>query len=381
MRSAGCAHFFCRECWRGYVGEAVEDGARCLSLQCPDTLCSAPVAWELVDEVAEPANRARYAKFALRSYVEENGGRIKWCPGAGCSHAVEFLGCADEAADVFCLCRHGFCFRCGEEAHRPVTCETVRRWLLEHVSDALTANWVLANAKHCPKCGKPIEKSTGCNHMTCRCGYHFCWICLGQAGAGYHYCCEEPKLDKSVVVVAETKEEQKKRQAKASLGRYMYHYERWAANLASLKMALADMDKLQRSGLEEMAAAVGCTVPDLDFLKEAYEQVADGRRVLRWSHAYGYFLDPERERDAKKRDLFGLLHNYANNALERLHGCAELESKELMCASSSSSGDKKEKFVAYKERLTNLTRVTRNYFENLVKAFETDLPEIFAFNF
>lgn len=28
-----------------------------------------------------------------------------------------------------------------------------------------------------------------------------------------------------------------------------------------------------------------------------------------------------------------------------------------------------------------LTRVTRQYFENLVKAFETDLPEIFAVNF
>ena len=31
-----------------------------------------------------------------------------------------------EALDVFCSCGGTFCFNCGEEAHRPVDCETVR---------------------------------------------------------------------------------------------------------------------------------------------------------------------------------------------------------------------------------------------------------------
>ena len=33
--------------------------------------------------------------------------------------------------------------------------------------------------KKCPSCSVLIEKTEGCNHMTCRCGAHICWICLG----------------------------------------------------------------------------------------------------------------------------------------------------------------------------------------------------------
>ncbi|WVZ49972.1 hypothetical protein U9M48_001278 [Paspalum notatum var. saurae] len=92
-RSAGCgSHYYCDACWRGYVHAAVGDGARCLSLRCPDPSCSAAVVAELVDALAGAAERARYARFALRAYVEESGGRIKWCPAPGCARAVEFIG-------------------------------------------------------------------------------------------------------------------------------------------------------------------------------------------------------------------------------------------------------------------------------------------------
>jgi hypothetical protein len=30
----------------------------------------------------------------------------------------------------------------------------------------------------CPKCEIPIEKTTGCPHMSCPCGHQFCWYCL-----------------------------------------------------------------------------------------------------------------------------------------------------------------------------------------------------------
>jgi len=29
------------------------------------------------------------------------------------------------------------------------------------------ALWLSANTKECPKCGTPIEKNSGCNHMIC----------------------------------------------------------------------------------------------------------------------------------------------------------------------------------------------------------------------
>ena len=33
------------------------------------------------------------------------------------------------------------------------------------------------NVKTCPLCSREIEKTVGCNHITCLCGSHRCWIC------------------------------------------------------------------------------------------------------------------------------------------------------------------------------------------------------------
>lgn len=33
------------------------------------------------------------------------------------------------------------------------------------------------NARDCPGCGVTIEKTHGCDHITCRCGQHWCWRC------------------------------------------------------------------------------------------------------------------------------------------------------------------------------------------------------------
>jgi ariadne-1 len=77
-RSAGCAHYYCGECWRSYIRAAVHDGARCLALRCRDPSCHAAVVQELVDVTADATDRERYARFALQSFVEEGSG-----PGAG----------------------------------------------------------------------------------------------------------------------------------------------------------------------------------------------------------------------------------------------------------------------------------------------------------
>ena len=40
--------------------------------------------------------------------------------------------------------------------------------------------------KNCPWCKVRIEKVSGCNKMTCRCGQSFCWIC-GSRISGYDH--------------------------------------------------------------------------------------------------------------------------------------------------------------------------------------------------
>ncbi|WVZ49966.1 hypothetical protein U9M48_001276, partial [Paspalum notatum var. saurae] len=451
-RSAACgAHFYCAECWRAYICAAVEDGARCLSLRCPDPSCSAAVVAELMDAAAGARGRGKVR--AVRAAVVRGGQRRadqvvpgrRLLPRRGVRRrrrrrrredgrvlrrvpARLLLGCGEEARrPVSCgtvrawlaknasfsetsnwvlantkhcprcrmpieraqgcmhmtcppPCEHGFCW----EAHRPVPCGTVRAWLSKNSSDAETANWVLVNTKHCPECRRPIEKNQGCNHMTCRapCRHQFCWLCLDpwndHRGCSRFDSRQRPQQQQArsgKAVGGQEEEEARRRQAKASLDRYLYHYERWAANGKSLHKALADMDQLERSELERMARAVDLPATDLGFVTEAYRQVADGRRVLRWVHAYGYFLDPER--DATKRVLFEDLQSQANRWLECLHACAELERKDLFSAASNGeSAVAAEMFRAYREKVANLTGVTRKFLRNLVEAFETDLPEV-----
>ena len=39
-----------------------------------------------------------------------------------------------------------------------------------------------SGAKRCSKCRFWVQKSEGCDHMTCRCGYEFCYVCGGKYG-------------------------------------------------------------------------------------------------------------------------------------------------------------------------------------------------------
>ncbi|KAK1661451.1 hypothetical protein QYE76_049610 [Lolium multiflorum] len=354
MRSAGCDHFYCRACWRGYLHAAVEDGARCLSLRCPDPSCSAPVVRDLYD-VADEEDRRRYDRFALRSYVEESK-RMRWCPSPrGCPLAVEYLDGEQckETLDVVCSCGHGFCILCAEEAHRPVTCGTVREWMAKNSSESETTNWVLANAKHCPKCRRPIEKSSGCNHMTCSspCRHEFCWLCLGdwRPHVTGVYKCNRYDVD-----VADHRREQ----AQASLDRYLHYYERWAAHELSRQRARDDMFELE-SALAACGADADEAHTQIGFLMDAYTQILEGRRMLRWTYAYGFYAE------GAKLTLLECLQGEAEASLERLHGFAELERNSTEMDFDGG--------VSYFKTLAKLTKQTANYFESMAEAFQTDL--------
>ena len=102
--------------------------------------------------------------------------------------------------EVGCECGSKWCFTCGEEDHRPATCEHVKAWA-DKASDAdLSAMYIKANTKKCPKCALEIIKDEGCAHMKCtQCAHHFCWLCLGPYAqhnekTGGFYACNKVRL-------------------------------------------------------------------------------------------------------------------------------------------------------------------------------------------
>ena len=64
----------------------------------------------------------------------------------------------------------------------PIDCDLLQTWKDRiDQGEGDSNNWIKLNTKPCPKCKRPIEKNSGCMHMTCsQCRYEFCWLCLGD---------------------------------------------------------------------------------------------------------------------------------------------------------------------------------------------------------
>ncbi|GAB4842960.1 Probable E3 ubiquitin-protein ligase ari7 [Ancistrocladus abbreviatus] len=372
INAASCGHPFCVTCWRGYISTAINDGPGCLMLRCPDPSCNAAIGEDMVNTLAPDEDKEKYSRYFLRSYIEDKK-KIKWCPAPGCEYAVEF-DLSVSNYDVVCLCSYYFCWNCSEEAHRPVDCNTVAKWILKNSAESENMNWILANSKPCPKCKRPIEKNQGCMHMTCTppCKFEFCWLCLGAWAehgerTGGFYACNRYEAAKQEGVYDES--ERRREMAKNSLERYTHYYERWASNQSSRQKALADLQKMQNVNLEKLSERQKEPESQLKFIIEAWQQIVECRRVLKWTYAYGYYL-PEHEH--AKRQLFEYLQGEAEAGLERLHQCAEKELQAYLSDEDEPQAD----FQAFRSKLAGLTSITRTYFENLVRALENGLSDV-----
>ncbi|KAI3777147.1 hypothetical protein L1987_46942 [Smallanthus sonchifolius] len=364
--SCGCDHSFCKTCWKAYVSTAIGDGPGCLNLRCPEPGCDAAVGPDMVNELVVGDEKERYNLFLVRSYVESNK-RIKWCPGAGCDNAVQFDDDFEIGSyDVCCNCKCGFCWKCMEDAHRPLACEIVAKWLLKNTTEAENTNWILAYTKPCPKCKRSIEKNNGCMHMTCRppCGYEFCWLCLGPYKGHDGRACNRYTKQGGPVPEAEQRV-----LAKKAIERYTHYYERWAANERSRKQALAALHKIETVHLKKLGLAYFHPGTQLRFITDAWLQIVECRRVLKWTYAYGYYI-PKIEQ--AKILFFEFVQGEAEAGLERLHLCAEKELQTYITNEETTE----EQFNRFRVKLAGLTSVARSYFENLVRALENGLSEV-----
>ncbi|CAN4121246.1 unnamed protein product [Withania somnifera] len=344
--ASSCGHPFCVECWQGYIGNSIADGPGCLNLRCPEPSCKVAVPQDMIDKLTSNDDKKKYYGFLFRSYVEENR-KIKWCPAPGCNFAVEF-DIGDDNFEVICGCSNYFCWNCTEEAHRPVDCDMLVKWMGKNNAESENTNWILAYTKACPKCKRPIEKNAGCMRMTCRdpCKYQFCWLCLNSWDSHGYNPCNKYKPG--------NEDELKKEMAKQSIEKYTHYYERWAANEKSRRKAVQDLRRMGEVNVKELSELQSVPETQLKFILEAWKQIVECRRVLKWTYAYGFYL-PDEEHTKKQ-----------------LHLCAEKELEIYLNVEENNS----KTFDDFRIKLSGLTTVTKNYFENLVRALENDLEDV-----
>ncbi|EGT44485.1 hypothetical protein CAEBREN_14919 [Caenorhabditis brenneri] len=82
-------------------------------------------------------------------------------------------------------CSREYCRQCLAEPHKDVTCEEYSQ--VRHVDYSMKAYMKASGpsrVKKCPKCSTVVEKEEGCNHIECKCGLHFCWLCMHSSEDG-----------------------------------------------------------------------------------------------------------------------------------------------------------------------------------------------------
>lgn len=98
-------------------------------------------------------------------------------------------------------CGRTSCLSCSKSWHDPHTCHEP---LIISLRTAVEAARTSALKRTCPRCGMSFVKSSGCNKLTCICGYAMCYICrknIGrvntagavddrEGGEGYRHFCE-----------------------------------------------------------------------------------------------------------------------------------------------------------------------------------------------
>lgn len=92
-------------------------------------------------------------------------------------------------------CHQPSCLKCHKRWHDTHTCHEPLLLSLRQSVEAARTNAV---KRVCPRCGTAFVKSSGCNKLTCVCGYSMCYLCrknIGKTGEnegaeGYRHFCE-----------------------------------------------------------------------------------------------------------------------------------------------------------------------------------------------
>ncbi|KAK9280010.1 hypothetical protein L1049_013695 [Liquidambar formosana] len=75
-------------------------------------------------------------------------------------------------------CQKLFCIYCKVPWHEKLTCHEYKRLNPPRAEDAKLKSLATVNLwRQCVKCNHMIELAEGCYHMTCRCGFEFCYTC------------------------------------------------------------------------------------------------------------------------------------------------------------------------------------------------------------
>ncbi|XP_059626741.1 E3 ubiquitin-protein ligase RSL1-like isoform X2 [Cornus florida] len=183
----GCMHRFCFSCMKQHVEVKLLHG---MVPKCPQEGCISELKLESCKKFLTPklieimSQRIREASIPVTEKV--------YCPYPKCSalmsksdvfeYSRTAFGSVRHAVRKCTTCQADFCIHCKVPWHSNMTCFEYKRKNPNHHTEESKLKTLAAKNlwRQCVKCNHMIELETGCYHMTCRCGYEFCYNCGGE---------------------------------------------------------------------------------------------------------------------------------------------------------------------------------------------------------
>ncbi|KAK0411819.1 hypothetical protein QR680_005861 [Steinernema hermaphroditum] len=180
MALASCGHFSCVDCWTHYAARSIHDNR--VPLRCPGGKCS---------EVVPIA--------VMRSFIRQEMDDFLLC-----RRCDKFVFAKKSSARILiCECGAAVCRRCREEAHEPLSCENMRKYedmLKRNGQSFHNAEFAhIANGVKCPRCAALVDRTEGCNHVACICGFEFCYACHRPFTVSHYECTTEVRRNFALV--------------------------------------------------------------------------------------------------------------------------------------------------------------------------------------
>ena len=359
-----CGHQFCAGCWEEYLTEKLKTPLGALQVKCQQEGCTCIVPEEIYKKfIKDKILLEKLDKAISKNFINRNED-LKQCPNPHCHlYAKSNM---HSAREIKCKCGTSYCFKCSKESHRPCTCEMFEKWKNLNNNSKNDEKWILANTKECPHCHQKIERSQGCNYMLCDkraggCGHAFCYVCETDWAkhSQDHFNCNK-------YTEAVKNKEKNAKKMKEQLKRYDFYYSRFIEN----EKAVEIVDKKLREDIGEklniLVTLKNLSIMETQFIVEALETVINGKRLLKNTYIFGYYM-----KDNNKKDYFEHEQGILQYWTEELHrNLIDNKLNEIIKADNFQNFS--ETLKNYKNTLNNIISSIQKYSKGLIDDIENN---------
>lgn len=176
-----CKHTYCLECFEECCKSAASTSKEQFQIKCQGDggSCAAVFRLRELKDHLSSLTFEKVLKSSFEEYIHRHTEAFRYCPTPDCGFIYRCT--ADHGSRSLAYtcpnCFEPICTSCNAR-HGGYSCIEYKdiasggRKALERLKREL-------NIKDCPRCTTPMEKTEGCNHMTCGgCKSHICWVCM-----------------------------------------------------------------------------------------------------------------------------------------------------------------------------------------------------------